>query len=88
MKEITGNLTGLYRELLAADPDDEAASLGLVHNLVLEGKRAEARVQLQQAFTGIPPALSCSSIVTISPIPLKAKYRKVHRIQNTESFFY
>src|ERR1041385_4148753 len=35
----------LYRELLAADPNDETAALGLIHNLTLEGKRAEARAQ-------------------------------------------
>src|SRR5579871_3208295 len=41
----------MYQELLAANPDDEAASLGLIHNLVLEGKRPEARAELQQAFS-------------------------------------
>src|SRR6478672_932180 len=47
----------LYRELLSANADDEAASLGLVHNLLLEGKKAEARAQLQQAFAHHPTSL-------------------------------
>ena len=47
----------LYRELLATDPNDETAALGLVHNLSLEGKRAEARAELQQAFTRHPTSL-------------------------------
>jgi len=55
----------LYRELLTASPDDEAASLGLVHNLTLEGKRAEARAQLQQAFARHPTVFSCSNTVII-----------------------
>jgi len=56
----------LYRELLTADPDDEAASLGLVHNLTLEGKRAEARVATaNRHLRDIPRVFSCSNIVII-----------------------
>lgn len=40
----------LYRELLAANSADEAAALGLIHNLVLEDKRDEARRQLEKAL--------------------------------------
>ena len=78
----------LYRELLSESPDDEAASLGLVHNLLLEGKKAEARVELQQAFTKHPTSLELqeySDYLTNSPS--EGGYRKSHRIQNTESFF-
>lgn len=77
----------LYRELLAADPDDEAASLGLVHNLVLEGKKPEARAQLQQAFTRHPTSLELQQYSDYLSNPTEGQYRKVHRIQNTESFF-
>jgi tetratricopeptide (TPR) repeat protein len=47
----------LYRELLSASANDEAASLGIVHNLLLEGKKTEARAELQQAFTRNPTIL-------------------------------
>jgi tetratricopeptide (TPR) repeat protein len=77
----------LYRELLSASPDDEAASLGLVHNLVLEGKKAEARAQLQQAFTRHPTSLELQQYSDYLSNPTETQYRKVHRIHNTESFF-
>ncbi len=78
----------LYRELLMADPDDEAASLGLVHNLTLEGKRAEARAQLQQAFARHPTSLQLQQYSDyLSSGPVESQPVKVHRIQNTESFF-
>lgn len=77
----------LYQELLSASPDDEAASLGLVHNLVIEGKKAEARAQLQQAFTRHPTSLELQQYSDYLSNPTEAQYRKVHRIQNTESFF-
>ncbi len=47
----------LYREILAANPGDEAASLGLVHNLVLEGKANEARDVLSAALEHHPNSL-------------------------------
>jgi tetratricopeptide (TPR) repeat protein len=78
----------LYRELLTASPDDEAAALGLVHNLTLEGKRAEARAQLQAAFARHPSSLQLqqySDYLTADPV--ENQPRKLHRIQNTESFF-
>src|SRR5260221_13211371 len=71
-----------------ASPDDEAASLGLVQNLTLEGKRAEARAQLQQAFARHPTSLQLqqySDYLTSGPV--ESQPGKVHRIQNTESFF-
>ena len=78
----------LYRELLASNGDDEAASLGLIHNLVREGKRTEARALLQQAFAQHPTSLELeeySDYLTNSPV--EGETRKYHRIQNTESFF-
>jgi tetratricopeptide (TPR) repeat protein len=47
----------IYRDLLATNPADEAAALGLVHNLVLEGKREEAREQLEAALEHHPNSL-------------------------------
>ena len=79
----------LYRELLAADPDDEAASLGLVHNLILEGRKDEARLQLQQAFARHPSSLELQQysdyLTEIQGTETAA--RPVHRVQNTEQFF-
>jgi tetratricopeptide (TPR) repeat protein len=78
----------LYRELLTASPDDEAAALGLVHNLTLQGKKAEARAQLQAAFARHPSSLQLqqySDYLTADPV--ESQPRKLHRIQNTESFF-
>jgi tetratricopeptide (TPR) repeat protein len=47
----------LYRELLAADENDEAASLGLIHNLILEGKKAQARAEIRRAIARHPTSL-------------------------------
>ena len=78
----------LYRELLTANPDDEAAALGLVHNLALEGKRAEARAQLQQAFARHPTSLQLQQYSDyLASEPIEGQARKIHRVQNSESFF-
>jgi tetratricopeptide (TPR) repeat protein len=78
----------LYRELLTANPDDEAAALGLVHNLLLEGKRSEARAQLQQAFTRHPTSLQLQQYSDyLAANPSENQYRNSHRIANTEAFF-
>jgi Tfp pilus assembly protein PilF len=79
----------LYRELLEANADDEAASLGLVHNLILEGKRDAARQELQQALTRHPTSLELlqySDYLAEKPAG-ETPVRTVHRVQNTESFF-
>ncbi len=78
----------LYHELLTANPDDEAAALGLVHNLALEGKRAEARAQLQQAFARHPTSLQLQQYTDyLASDPIESQTRKIHRVQNSESFF-
>jgi tetratricopeptide (TPR) repeat protein len=78
----------LYRDLLNANPDDEAAALGLIHNLTLQGKREEARAQLQQAFTRHPTSLQLQQFNDyLTAEPGESQPRKLHRIQNTESFF-
>src|SRR5580765_2575066 len=78
----------LYRELLSANADDEAASLGLVHNLLLEGKKAEARAQLQQAFTRHPTSLQLQQYSDyLASNPSETQARSVHRVQNTEAYF-
>ena len=80
----------LYQELLAANPDDEAASLGLVHNLILEGRRTEARQQVQLAITQHPTSLELqqySDYLAENPGRETQPARTLHRVQNTESFF-
>lgn len=47
----------LYRELLASDSGDEAAAIGLVRNLLLQGRRAEASQELHAALQGHPSSL-------------------------------
>jgi tetratricopeptide (TPR) repeat protein len=78
----------LYRELLSANADDETAALGLVHNLVLEGKKAEARAQLQQAFARHPTSLQLQQYSDyLAANPGETQTRNIHRVQNTEAFF-
>lgn len=80
----------LYRELLSANPDDEAAALGLVHNLILEGKKEEARQQLQQAFAQHPTSLELqqySDYLAEAPVR-ETRPSRLHRLQNMESFFH
>jgi len=79
----------LYRELLAADAGDEAASLGLVHNLILEGKREEAREQARQALARHPNSLvlqQYSDYVSDRP-GTEGRPQYSRRAQVTESFF-
>ena len=79
----------IYRELLAINPDDETAALGLVHNLILEGKRAEARQQLQQALEKHPGSLELqrySDYLASSP-RRETQRQYFHRVQGSESYF-
>jgi tetratricopeptide (TPR) repeat protein len=80
----------LYHELLTENADDEAATLGLVHNLILEGRRDEARQQLQQAMVKHPNSLELqqySDYLAESASREAPPPSKLHRIQSTESFF-
>src|SRR5260370_23321435 len=80
----------VYRELLTSTEDDEAASLGLIHTLIFEGKREEARQQIQQAQQRHPASLG---LQRYSDDPASASSRgeshaeKIHRLQAGESFF-
>ena len=47
----------IYQELLAANARDEAAALGLVHNLILEGKRQQAQQLARQTLEKVPNSL-------------------------------
>ena len=79
----------LYRELLEANSDDEASSLGLVHNLILEGHRDVAQQVLQQALIKHPNSLELlqfSDYLAEKPAT-ETPVRTEHRVQNTESFF-
>jgi hypothetical protein len=51
------NSDRLYRELLASDPNDEAAALGLSRNLLRERRTNEARRELQQALVLHPNSI-------------------------------
>lgn len=81
----------IYRELLQPNPDDEAAALGLVHNLLLEGKREEARLQLQAALQHHPTSLlllEYNDYVSASAGSTKeVRTSNYGRVQSGESFF-
>jgi tetratricopeptide repeat protein len=78
----------LYRQLLEANADDEAAALGLVHNLILEGKKDAAREQLREAFSRHPTSLELQQYSDyLAANPAERKPRNWHRVQDTESFF-
>ncbi|MFI5106582.1 MAG: tetratricopeptide repeat protein, partial [Terriglobales bacterium] len=47
----------IYQELLAANAKDETAALGLVHNLILEGKREQAQQLAKQTLEKVPNSL-------------------------------
>ncbi|HEU5415790.1 MAG TPA: hypothetical protein VFW31_18635 [Candidatus Angelobacter sp.] len=81
----------IYRELLQQNPDDEAAALGLIHNLLLEGKREEARLQLQAALQRHPTSLlllEYNDYVSASARSTKeVRTSNYGRVQSGESFF-
>lgn len=80
----------LYRELLSSSADDETAALGLVHNLILEGKREAARQQAQQALQRHPTSLllqQYNDSLSLSKSAGEARSGKFGRIQTSESFF-
>jgi tetratricopeptide (TPR) repeat protein len=78
----------LYRELLAVDAYDETASLGLVHNLILEGKREEAVERAQQALRKHPDSLGVqqyNDYLEVNTNPEK-RPESWHRVQEFESY--
>jgi hypothetical protein len=79
----------LYRELLTADANDEAASLGLVHNLIFEGKKAEARQEVERALARHPTSLGLQQYSDYLAANSGSETRKQtnNRVQATESFF-
>jgi hypothetical protein len=79
----------LYRELLAADANDEAASLGLVHNLILEGKKAEARQEVGRALARHPTSLGLQQYNDYLATDSGSETSRLtnHRVQATQSFF-
>ena len=79
----------LYRELLTDNPDDETASAGLVHNLILEGKKQEARQQVKDALQRHPASLllqQYSDYLAASP-KTETRVQSFHRLQSSEYFF-
>lgn len=81
----------IYRQLLAENPADETAALGLIHNLVLEGKRDEARRQLQAALQRHPTSLLLLEyndyLTTAAASAEETRTRNFGRVQSGESFF-
>ena len=81
----------IYRELLQQSPEDEAAALGLIHNLLLEGKREEARLQLQAALQHHPTSLLLLEyndyLSASARSTQEARRSNYGRVQSGESFF-
>jgi tetratricopeptide repeat protein len=81
----------LYRELLAADAKDEAAAVGLIHNLVLEDKRQQARLELQKALQLHPNSLRLQQyndyLQTSGAAAREFSPELMHRVQAGETFF-
>jgi hypothetical protein len=79
----------LYHDLLTANPADEAAALGLIHNLVLEDKRDDARKQLEKALEQNRSSLRLQQYQEyLSAAPNQhARPELSHRVQAGESYF-
>jgi tetratricopeptide (TPR) repeat protein len=85
------NSDRLYRELLASDPNDEAAALGLIRNLLRERRASEARQELQQALALHPNSILLQESndraeLQQRPAP-DQKERPANLAQAGESFF-
>jgi tetratricopeptide (TPR) repeat protein len=81
----------IYRQLMAENPADETAALGLIHNLVLEGRRDEARQQLQAALQRHPASLLLLEyndyLTAAAASAEETRTRNFGRVQSGESFF-
>jgi len=79
----------IYQTLLAANPKDEAAGLGLVHNLILEGKREQAQMQAKTSLEKIPNSLELQQYIDyLAANPRTESARQyVGRVQDAHSFF-
>jgi len=80
----------LYREVLAARPGDEPAELGLVRNLVVEGKTAAAREELQSAIQRNPTSLGLqqyNEYLTSTATSNEGRTEYYRSIQDGQSYF-
>lgn len=81
----------IYRQLLSENPGDETAALGLIHNLVLEGRRNEARRQLQAALQRHPTSLLLLEyndfLAAAAASAEENRTKNFGRVQTGESFF-
>ncbi|HYX52729.1 MAG TPA: tetratricopeptide repeat protein [Candidatus Limnocylindrales bacterium] len=80
----------IYRDLLAANPADETAALGLIHNLALQGHRDEARAQLALALAKNPSSLllqQYSDALQSGSAENPELPRRSFRVQSGSSYF-
>ena len=56
-REDYRNSDRMYRALLVQDPADETAAVGLIHNLIREGRYKHARAELRQALEHHPNSI-------------------------------
>jgi tetratricopeptide (TPR) repeat protein len=90
-REDYKNSDRLYRELLAADPNDEAAALGLIRNLLRERRTSEAQSELQQALALHPNSILLQESNDRAELQqgtsADKKERRANLVQAGESFF-
>jgi tetratricopeptide (TPR) repeat protein len=81
----------LYREILAAGAGDEPAELGLVRNLLVEGKGTAAKEELQAAMQRNPTSLGLqqyNDYVASSPASVtEGRAEFYHSVQDGQSYF-
>ena len=79
-REDYGNSDRMYRALLVENPADEAAAVGLIHNLMKEGRSNQARTELRKALALNPNSLLLQEFSDLqSNGPLPAAEIEVHK---------
>lgn len=81
----------LYREILSARPGDEPAELGLVRNLVVEGKAAAAKEELQAAIQRNPTSLGLQQyndyLASTAASGNEGRTEYYRSVQDSQSYF-
>ncbi len=82
----------LFREVLAADPNDEAAAIGLVRNLLLQKKKNEAGSELELALARHPNSIRLQEYKddlqkNQLPLPVAHEISALNRVQADASYF-
>src|SRR6266513_3170980 len=87
-----GRALEIFREVLAADPNDEAAATGLVRNLLLQKKKDEASSELELALARHPNSIRLQEYKddlqkNQLPLPVTHEISALNRVQADASYF-